>query len=198
MALAAPSRGDADEPWKRQCARVATSLAGRAPAPAQGLAPSRYRDLGGDRTCTIAVRTDTADVQLINVFANTMLGRGCRVAGWDREANRFADLAQGGVRERKRCHAGMYITAVSAEGRCSGQLQLLLQIKEQQSSDGTFARKFVHVIWEASAPACCAARHRRNRLGGDFFPALIANYHRSGATQFDDGEAPEGQPEASP
>ena len=133
----------------RQCARVATSLAGRAPAPAQGLAPSRYRDLGGDRTCTIAVRTDTADVQLINVFANTMLGRGCRVAGWDREANRFADLAQGGVRERKRCHAGMYITAVSAEGRCSGQLQLLLQIKEQQSSEGTFARKFVQSSWES-------------------------------------------------
>ena len=77
-------------------------------------------------------------------------------------------------------------------GRCTARIQPM------RSSDGTFVRKFVHVIGEASAPACCAARHRRNRLGGDFFPALIANYHRSGATQFDDGEAPEDQPEAAP
>ena len=168
--LEVPARTSADEPWKLSAARAAVLLS-RDTIQTDDAANAfdRFRDLTDGRNLVVAVRDDFADQQLINVFANYSIGIGCTVVAWDRKSNRFADLSQGGTRERRRCHSGMLITAVREKGQRNehssfgqqpgGAMKLLLSIKQQRSGDGTFVRKFVHVVGDAGGRgmmACCA------------------------------------------
>jgi hypothetical protein len=182
------AKAAADEPWKLLAAKTAVALAKErvdtSSEATAGPSSGRFMDHADGRNLVVAVRSDFSDQQLLNVFANYAIGAGCTVVAWDRKSNRFADLSKGGVRERKRAHAGMFITA--NRSGAGGKLRALLSIKEQASADGMFSRKFVHVVGDAGgsgAMACCAGR---GGMASSFFPGLTAALHSCGATQFVD------------
>ena len=183
-ALAIPAKAEADEPWKLQAAKTAVALSKHALAPSDATGSGhRLMDRADDWNLLVAVRDDFSDQQLVNVFANYAIGAGCTVVAWDGRTNRFADLSKGGMRERRRIHAGMLITANRAGA--GGTLRALLSIKRQTSADSMFSRKFVHVVVDSSGGgsiACCVGR-----AGGPasaFFVGLTAALHSAGATKF--------------
>ena len=176
-----PAKAEADEPWKLRAAKTAVALS-KHTFDTSYATGGRFMDHMDGSNLVVAVRDDFKDEQVLNVFANYAIGAGCTVVAWDRKNNRFADLSKGGMRERKRTHAGMLITADRAGS--GGKLRALLSITDQGSADGVFSRKFVHVVADSGggSMACCAGR-----TGGStssFFAGLTAALHSAGATRF--------------
>ena len=183
-ALTMPAKADADEPWKLQAATTAVALS-KFTLASSAATGSGHRLMGraDDWNLLVAVRDDFSDQQLANVFANYAIGAGCTVVAWDARTNRFSDLSKGGMRERRRIHAGMLITANRAGA--GGKLRALLSIKRQASADSMFSRKFVYVVVDSSGGgriACCAGR--RGGPASAFFVGLTAALHSAGATKF--------------
>ena len=182
--MALPTKAEADEPWKLQAAKTAVKLSKFTfdTSFATGAGYHRFMDHADGSNLVVPVRDDFSDQQLLNVFANYAIGAGCTVVAWDRRTKQFADLSKGGMRERRRTHAGMLITANRAGA--GGRLRALLSIKHQGSTNGVFSRKFMHVVVEGRGRtmACCTGR-----AGGSvsaFFAGLSAALHSAGATEF--------------
>ncbi|MDA8532032.1 hypothetical protein N9K45_00240 [bacterium] len=182
--MAMPTKAEADEPWKLQAAKTAVKLSKFTfdTSFASGESYHRFMDHADGSNLVVPVRDDFSDQQLLNVFANYAIATGCTVVAWDSKTKRFADLSKGGMRERRRTHAGMVITATRAGA--GGKLRALFSIKHQGATDSAFSRKFMHVVADGrgGALACCAGR-----AGGSasaFFAGLSATLHSAGATEF--------------